>query len=460
MSIRLRLTLLYSLILALTLVIFSSALYLIQARMVLNNTKRELIQRSEADLERPMMRERWRQLPHMSPDRIGALSQIRTLEGEVLGRTPTLGDSTTLPLSRAGLRAIRRGQTWIETDTIESERMLIYSRPFRGPGNTTLIFQTAIPLSGQERSLVLLRRLLIIGSSVAVVAAFGIGWLLAGLALRPINRLRQTAQAIGAERNFSRRVDYTGPPDEIGQLARTFNDMLSQLQAAYLHVEQTLQMQRRFVADASHELRTPLTTLRGNLSLLQRKPPVSETDRTDILADMVDETERLMRLVGQLLALARSDAGRSLPLETVRLSPLLEEVCQQIRTLAAQHTITCRIEPDITLWGNEDALKQTVLALLDNAVKYTPPGSQVTLTAHQEQAQAKIQVQDDGPGIAAEHLPHIFERFYRGDTARTGGGAGLGLAIAQELTQAQHGSITVHSRPGEGTTFTLIFPTE
>ncbi len=459
MSIRLRLTLLYSFILALTLIAFSGMLYMTQARTVLNESKRELARRADWFIEKIPPGGSLDALPQLPRTKIGTFGQIRTAAGQVLERTPNLDDSITLPLSETGLQAVRRGQTWVEIDAIEAERLLIHAQPLAwSQGDTPLILQIAVSLADQDQNLATLGRLLIIGSSLAVLVAFGIGWLLAGLALRPISRLRQTAQAIGEDRDFNRRVDYTGPNDEIGQLATTFNDMLTQLQAAYLHVEETLQAQQRFVADASHELRTPLTTLRGNIDLLQRQPPVKAEDRTDILHDMVDETERLMRLVNELLVLARVDAGRPLKQEPVQLKPLLEDVCQQAKLLAPQRAIICRSEPATTIIGDYDALKQVLLVLVDNAVKYTPPETTVTLKTKPDNGYVAIQVSDEGPGIAPEHLPHLFDRFYRTDATRTNPGTGLGLAIAEELTKAQNGSIAVESQLGRGSTFTLTFP--
>jgi signal transduction histidine kinase len=157
--------------------------------------------------------------------------------------------------------------------------------------------------------------MLLLGTATAVIVAGLVGWAAAGLALHPVNRLTSIAQSIGAEHDFGRRVEHTGPNDEIGRLAATFNIMLAELQAAHLATEQALQAQRRFVADASHELRTPLTTLRGNLGLLCREPPISDHDRREVLADMSDEMERLIRLVNDLLSLARADSHRQLQTE-------------------------------------------------------------------------------------------------------------------------------------------------
>jgi two-component system OmpR family sensor kinase len=459
MSIRLRLTLLYSGILALTLIAFSVMLYVTQAQATLTEAKRELAKRAEFVVSR--------RPPHWTSDKsppflrtkIGTIFQARTLDGEVLDRSPNLEDSITLPLSEEGLLAVRRGETWVEIGVIESERLLIQSQLYSpSEDDSPVMVQVATSLADQDQNLATLGRILIIGSSVAVIAAFGIGWLLAGLALRPINRLRQTAQTIGDERDFNRRMDHIGPNDELGQLTTTFNNMLAELQAAYLQVEETLQVQRRFVADASHELRTPLTTLRGNIGLLQRQPPISAEDQTDVLTDMVDETERLMRLVNDLLALARVDAQQPWRNESIRLKPLLEDVCRQMRLLAPERTIVCQSDLDLTIKGNEDALKQVLLGLLDNALKYTPPETTITLATGVVDEHITICVRDSGPGIKPSQLPHIFDRFYRGDTARTGGSAGLGLAIAKELTEAQNGVINVKSEIGQGSVFTLTFP--
>jgi signal transduction histidine kinase len=233
--------------------------------------------------------------------------------------------------------------------------------------------------------------------------------------------------------------------------------MLTELQAAYQQVEQSLQTQQRFVADASHELRTPLTTLRGNIELLQRQPPISPADEADVLADMGEESERLMRLVNDLLVLARADAKQPLRRETIQLTPLLEDICQQMRRTAPSRTLTCDISADLTMRGDPDAMKQGLLILLDNALKHTPPQAEIALRATTAEEQVNISLSDTGPGIKPTLLPHIFDRFYRGDTARTGTSTGLGLAIARELVEAQKGTLTVESKVGQGTTFRLAF---
>jgi signal transduction histidine kinase len=318
--------------------------------------------------------------------------------------------------------------------------------------------QIARALTDQEQSLRTLRGLLVGGSIIVTVVAFGAGWLLAGTALRPIDRITQTAATIGDERDFGRRVHHSGPVDEIGRLATTINAMLEELQSAYRQVEQALLAQRRFVADASHELRTPLTTVRGNLGLLQRDPPISEDDRVAVLDDMAGETDRLIRLVNDLLVLARADAGRALPSEPIALRPIIEESCRTARMLEPGRDIEYQELPEVTVDGNRDAIKQILLILLDNAIKFTPRDASISIVVEPSGEQVALHIRDTGPGIEPAILPHIFERFVRGTASRTGSGAGLGLAIARTLAEMQHGRLTVESELGQGSTFSLWLP--
>jgi two-component system OmpR family sensor kinase len=461
MSIRLRLTLTYSAILALLLIIISVTLYFTQVRASYGSARGLLTAKAERIINAwPSSPDVDRRLTSKRGDRarfVETYVQTRNLKGDVIEPVASLGDLI-LPLSDNGLKAVQRGEVWIETASVDPEQLLIYNQQVAPPDGTPTIIQVALSMTARDQFLSTLRNILVIGSVAILTVTFGISWLLAGLALRPIHRITQTARVIGAERNFDRRVDHPGPNDEIGQLATTFNDMLTELQAAYLQVEQSLQAQQRFVADASHELRTPLTTLRGNIDLLQREPPIRAEDRADILADMVDETERLMRLVNDLLMLARADARRPLPSQSVLIQPLLKDVCDQAQRLAPQRTIICNSCPDVSLVGDQDALKQVLLVLLDNALKHTPPEATITITTTDADEQVSISVGDNGPGIEPALRPHIFDRFYRGDAARTGSGSGLGLAIAKELTEAQNGTITVDSQVGQGSVFTLTFP--
>ena len=495
MSIRLRLTLLYSAILALILIIFSLVLYLGHAQATFRDFQRRLADRARpiaeagqplssignvrqpsppigiagqpppgAEQPRPSIGNAQPSAPPVPPALYSPAPgeiyyiQVRNLDGDIVEYGANVDETMALPLSEAGLQAVRRGQPWDEIVEIEGERFLVHSQLVREPSRANEIVQVAVSLTRRDADLATLRNILLIGSSITVLIAFGVGWLMAGLTLRPVNRITHTAQAIGAERDFSRRINHPGPDDEIGQLATTFDNMLTELQAAYQQVEQSLQAQRRFVADASHELRTPLTTIRGNIDLLQREPPISHEDQIDVLTDTVNETERLMRLVNNLLTLARADAKRPLRSEPVPVKPLLEEVSQQMKSLAPTRTIICQPNLEADVIGDRDALKQVLLILGDNALKHTPVETSIAIAGNVIGEHVTISVRDNGPGIKPVKLPHIFDRFYRGDDSRVGPGTGLGLAIAKELTETQNGTITVKSQVGQGTAFTLTFP--
>lgn len=459
MSIRLRLTLLYTSILALTLVTFSVALYLLQSQATLETTKTTLL-RQWSDYANLLRRSPMRHdMPPMSTPMIlpGRWVQVRSLDGKVIRRSADLSD-TTLPLSDTGWRVVQNGVPWFETAVVEGEPLLIYSRLVGISERTSEVVQIAAPISERENALATLRMLLVAGDTLIVLAAFLIGWVLAGAALAPIHRITQTAQAIGAARDFRQRVQHRGPNDEIGQLATMLNTMLSELESAYRQVEQALETQKRFVADASHELRTPLTTIRGNLELLRTDVPLDARERAEVLADTKAEVERLIRLVNQLLWLAHADAHRPLHREEVPLQSLIEQVCRQTQALAPQRTIQIDDLPDVSVWADRDALKQVLLILLDNARMHTPAHATIRVSASLDAQTIAITIADTGPGIPPQVLPHIFERFYRGDPSRHSSGTGLGLAIAKELVEAHGGTITVQSTVGEGSAFTLRLP--
>jgi signal transduction histidine kinase len=457
MSIRLRLTLLYSGILLLTLIALGVILMVSVSQINLRTLEDTL----RADAERLIYtRDFALDRPRYDPRRIAlpdTYLQTRTVDGQIVSRSSNLGDYQ-LPIDQARLAAAAGGQAWTDIAVTENGRLFVFNLPVVVRGQFIGVVQFARSLAEQDEALETLRNTLLIGSAFVVALAFIVGWVLSGAALRPIQRITDTARVIGAQRDFDRRVDYRGPPDEVGQLATTFNGMLNELQGAHQQTEQTLQRQRRFVADASHELRTPLTTIRGNLGLLKRRPPIAEEDQRAVLDDMVEETDRLIRLTNDLLVLARSDAGRSLRHEPVPIAPLVDDVCRQAKLLGEQRTIACGAVPRVSVRGDQDAIKQVLLILLDNALKYTPAGGTITIGAEKTDRVVNVRLADTGPGIAPEDLLHIFERFYRSDEARSGDGAGLGLAIAQELIEAQGGEITVQSEIGKGSTFTVTLP--
>lgn len=215
-------------------------------------------------------------------------------------------------------------------------------------------------------------------------------------------------------------------------------------------------MQRNFVADVSHELRTPLTTLRGNLGLLHRKPPSSIEVQEDILSDMVDESDRLIRLVNGLLVMARADTGRNLVDEPIALSDLVEETCRQAIQLDVNRIIHQDITSDLVLMGDRDILKQILLIGLDNALKHST--SDIWVSLRKIDSNIEIRVKDSGEGISPEKLEHVFDRFYRVENSSILPGFGLGLSIAKVLVEKAGGSIQLQSTLGKGSELILTFP--
>jgi len=474
MSIRFRLTLLYSTILALTLIVFGVALYSIQARDTLNSLKQDLSLSSNRLADAALRTDSQTLPPDTDPretpppkpfDEFSSDQAFRDLQEREIARildddgnliaSPFGRAEDALPLSDAGLTALQNGQDWWQDAIVSEEHMLIYSRPVIHNGETVYIVQVARSLTERDRTLQSLATTLGIAGLITILIAFGAGWALSGLTLRPIHRITQTAQEIGDERDFTRRVDYTGPPDEVGQLASTFNAMLARLQDAFQKVEHSLQMQRDFVADVSHELRTPLTTLRGNLGLLRRDPPTPPEEQADILADMVDESDRLIRLVNDLLLLARADAGRSLAKEPLEIQPVLEETIRQARQLDENRQINLDLPPDISILGDRDAFKQVVLILLDNALKHSE--GDIDVKVRRASVHVEVRVQDYGPGISPDKMEHIFDRFYRGEENPIAPGFGLGLPIAKALVEGMEGEITIESEVRQGSTVVMRF---
>ncbi|MCE7949152.1 MAG: sensor histidine kinase [Chloroflexi bacterium CFX4] len=309
--------------------------------------------------------------------------------------------------------------------------------------------QILSPLTTLEAATDRLLRVMIGVGVVAMVLSFMVGSVIATQALQPIETISLAAKQITAADDLSKRIPYTGPMDELGQLTLTFNTTLERLERLFV-------TQRRFVADVSHELRTPLTTLQGNLDLMKRfgLDPVS-------LEAMEGELKRMTRLVGDLLLLAQADSGR-LPLieETVDLDTLVLEVYRQAKLLS--ETVQVRLEPPepVRVTGDSDRLKQVLLNLVTNGIKYTPEGGEVVISLTVEGGYAFIRVSDTGVGIPKEDLPYIFERFYRVDKARARqmGGAGLGLSIAKWIVESHHGRIWAESEVGKGSTFTVQIP--
>jgi signal transduction histidine kinase len=274
------------------------------------------------------------------------------------------------------------------------------------------------------------------------------GAILVRRALSPVRRITATAQGISSSSDLSRRVGYRGPADEIGQLATTFDHMIERLDRAF-------QSQKDFVADASHELRGPLTVIQGNLDLLKRN--LSEEDRRESVRALEAETTRMTKIMSNLLVLAELESGQLEWRETVSLKEMLLDAGERAVHLAGDRQIVIERQEDLWVKGDADRLEQVLRNLVDNAIRYTPEGGTITLSLFQNGDWALLRVADTGIGISPEHLPHIFDRFYRADKARSraSGGTGLGLAIVKGIVEQHGGRVTVTSEPGKGSTFTV-----
>lgn len=319
-------------------------------------------------------------------------------------------------------------------------------------GNAAALF-VAMPLGPLESDLFRLKALLVSVVLGTTALCAGIGWFLAAKAMQPVDRMTKAAHEIGGAADLTQRVPVPKERDEIGRLALTFNQMLGRLQQAFA-------AQRQFLADASHELRSPLTAIRANVETLRRGVDTDPADRDETLRIVEREVDRMGRLVDDLLSLARADAGQEPVHERLSLDALLLEVYHQQRALAGRVRLSLGEFEPVEIDGDADRLKQLLLNLVDNALRHTPAGGTVTLDLIHGEREAIIRVRDTGAGISPEHLPYIFERFYRIDSARSRelGGTGLGLAISREIAEAHGGRIEVASTVGAGTTFTVVLP--
>lgn len=365
-------------------------------------------------------------------------------------------DGHTIEVSVASLRRADRLGTQMETvraDSGETVRVVTH-RVLDDHGNTDFyirVGQSLNDLRTAQRKLLLLLGTIVPLALLLTVAG---GWFLAGRALAPVDRLTRAARSI-TETKLSERVEVPDSADEIQRLAETFNEMLDRLESAF-------DRQRQFTADASHEIRTPLAIIRNEIDVaLRRERTGAEYEET--LSRLQAEAVRISRLVEDLLTLARADAGETkIERELLSMVLLTQEVFDQVRPLAEAKGIHASFHaPDQTLFVRGDAmrLKQLFLNLLDNAIKFTRPAGEVSVSLEQHDAEVVIEVKDTGRGIAAEAQPHIFERFYRqSHTADTVAGSGLGLAIAKWIATAHDGRIELESQAGSGSCFRVFLP--
>ena len=366
--------------------------------------------------------------------------------------SPPRGDA--LPLSGPARARAVRGESTLETVAGPgAEPLRVFTMPIVRDGRVADIVQVGTSVRRAEAVLDrYLHTLLVLIPLGVGLAALG-GAVIARIALRPVDEMTRTARRITAE-DLSRRVERPGTGDEMERLAETLNGMLARLEAAFTQT-------RRFAADAAHELRTPLAALRGGIEVALRAERTPEEYRR-VLASSLEEVERLIRLAEDLLLLSRSSAGPDVTRAPVDLEPLLLDVFDVGARLGQGAGVSVRTDAmaSATVRGDATALRRALLNLIENAIKYTPPGGKVELGLTTGDGLAVITVSDTGIGLDPADADRIFEPFVRLDAARARdtGGAGLGLAIARSIAVAHGGTLTVESRPGAGSRFVLRLP--
>jgi len=451
MSLRLRLTLLYSLLMGGILLIFGAAAYLLvnnvlvsQVDDMLEVTANEFVKTAGVD---SLERVRFVSSPVNTETDIHV--QVWGLDNSLQDSYGLLGQSG-IAFDPANKRAKRPGYRETSVDTTQ---LRVLSVPLTHNGGQVAVMQVATPLDTVESARTYLLYVLLVLWFYGVIIAGFASWFTLGQTLEPLKSIVETAENINRADDLSRRIPQLGlEQDEIGSLVVSFNQTLERLEALFTS-------QQRFLADVSHELRTPLTVIKGNVDLMRRMKQFDDESLTSI----DQEAGRLTRLVGGLLMLAQAESGK-LPLnfKPVELDLLITEVFQEMRIIAGRKVRVHLNEIDqMQVNGDRDRLKQVLINLVANAIQYTPQNGDVFLSLAKVGDQARIVCRDTGPGIPSDDLPHIFERFYRAEKSRTRGkstGFGLGLSITHWIVEHHGGRIEVESKEGKGTAFAIFLP--
>jgi heavy metal sensor kinase len=357
-------------------------------------------------------------------------------------------------MTQYGPVAPREARTSITTQQPNGVPLRVLTLPVQAGGKTYIV-QLAYPLDDFYEALDRFRRVLFLSSPLLLLLATAGGYWLSRRALSPVDQITREARSIGAQ-NLSSRLVVPHTGDELQRLSETLNGMLARLEQAFRRIAQ-------FTADASHELRTPVALMRTRAEIALRRPR-SEEEYRETLRQILEDLQRTSSLIENLMLLARADSGtEALQRTPINMVESVGEACLEGRTLAETKQISFLEElPESPVWieGESNSLQRLFLILLDNAVKYTSPGGRITVSLRSSNGCAVTEVRDTGIGIAAEDLPHVFERFFRADRARSRetGGAGLGLSIGQWIAQAHGGTVRALSKPGEGSVFQVQIP--
>ena len=357
-------------------------------------------------------------------------------------------------------QALASGEAASGTVELSDDDHYVYAVPVALPDGQARVVEAGRSYESAREAIEVFATVLVAGIGAAFLLSICGAYLLAGAALRPVEAVTRAAGRMG-EGDLSKRLPVANPGDEIGRLADTINGLLSRLDAAFARREEALERQRRFAADASHELRTPLTSIGGHARMLDEWALEEDPQRAKRSVGAIRrEAGRMRDLVESLLALTRGDEGDSLQVGRHDLGAVAEEAAQAARDAADGKVSIEYVGPgrEVQATFDRGRVLQVASILLDNAVKYTPQGGSVAVRVREQDGRAALEVSDTGAGIAEDQLPLVFERFHRTDPSRADGGAGLGLAIARQIAESHGGEIEARSKPGEGSTFTLLLP--
>ncbi len=462
MSLRLRLTLTYSLLVALILGVFGMVLYATMRQSLETELDRRLqVRASQVELTI------WPGTRSLKPDDITAAKldlsplsdldapniyvQVLNRRGQVVATSESLRGAT-LPVDEASVSAARAGKRSLSTVVDDDDRAIrILSVPIAVGSNVVGVLEVGQSRQPLQETMLGLRTLLLLLGAAALLVSGLVGWLVANTSLRPLSTISAQAAAIAEQRDFRRRLNVAERRDEVGQLARTIDTLLAT-------VDDTLRTHREFVADTSHELRNPLLAIRTNIELMDRL--TDRAARAECRQEARQQVERMSRLVSDLLVLAQVEAGQLVERRPVSLRPLVRGVARAAETRSTGRRIVVEAPTDVELLADDVRLTQVLTNLVDNALRHTPPEGTITLRLDTQDGWARLAVADTGEGIAPEHLPHVFDRFYRTDKARAqpSDGTGLGLAIVKHLVEAHGGRVVAESAPSQGSCFTVWLP--
>ncbi|MBG0785821.1 MAG: HAMP domain-containing histidine kinase [Anaerolineaceae bacterium] len=453
MSLRLRLTIIYTTLLSGVVLLLSIVVYSMVSVVVTNQVDAELEQSANQIIDTMRADAAGEMIVAVQDLNLPSTMyyQVWSLQNQLLNASENAGSfeapmDSTYPEKMAA-------PTYKDVQ-IQTEPFRVLTVPLTVEGQVNGWLQVGIQIFDLRYTQRLLIFVLSIAALFSIIVGGVVGWMVTGQALEPLETMAEVTRQITSTDDLSKRIPVvTGSNDEINELVLSFNQTLVRL-------ERLFNSQRRFLADVSHELRTPLTVIKGNVGLMRMMNEVDDESLSSIEA----EVDRLTRLVGDLLLMAQAETGRMpLTFEPVEIDELVFEVFEQMKTLSGgKHDIRIKnIEPAIVS-GDRDRLKQVLLNIGSNAVKFTPEGQQIWFNLAVSGNWVQIEVVDRGPGISKEEIQHIFERFYRGDKSRTRSqkdvGFGLGLPIAYWIVRNHGGRIDVDSKVGDGTVFTIWLP--